>query len=146
MHNNPFREWALSLFDQPKEKKVTQTVNLQSADVQAYQKDLIDRAVRWARDSEYCDEFTEAMGELFPGVPALDSDGVDCHGHRAVVVNGNGHVDVAKLKAEIQAEIVDKAIRAARMFPNVVPANNARQALNYLFPGVQHVDSNGRGL
>lgn len=152
MHNqmppygDPFYQWALSVMDntnQLKEKQVTQTLNL-TAEVQAFQDDLIDRAVRWARDNNFCETFTEAMGELFPGVPAVDSEGLDCEGNR-VVFHNNG-VDAAKVKAQTIAEIVDKGIRLARQYPNVVDRNTATQVLQGLFPGVRHVDSNGRGL
>lgn len=118
---------------------------IQSADVQAYEKDLVDRAVRYARDNELCEAFTEAFEELFPGVAAVDSDGVDCDGNTVRFLNGNG-VDAAKVKAETIASIVDKAVRLARQYPHVVSADHARVAFNAVFPGVRIADSDGRGL
>lgn len=145
-HSNLFYQWALTAMAdaKAKERKVPETTT-QSADVQAYEKDLVDRAVRYARDNELCGAFTEAFEELFPGVAAVDSDGVDCEGNTIRFLNGNG-VDAAKVKADTIASIVDKAVRLARSNPGVVDANTARLAFNAVFPGVRHVDSDGRGL
>jgi hypothetical protein len=129
----------------PKERKVSETTT-QSADVQAYEKDLVNRAVRWARENtDVCDDFTAAMEELFPGVVAVDSDGVDCHGNTVRFLNGNG-VDAAKVKADTIASVLDKAIRLARQYPHVISADHARVAINAVFPGVRVVDSDGKGL
>lgn len=150
-YEDPFYQWALAAVaaaNNLKEKQVTQTLN-QTAEVQAFQADLIDRAVRWARDNDdVCEMFTTAMDELFPGVAAVDSDGLDCDG---LDCEGNrprfnGAVDVAKVKADVIKGIVDQAVRLARQYPHVVSKDNARLALSTMFPGVNQVDSDGKGL
>ena len=147
-HSNLFYQWALTAVAdaKAKERKVSETTT-QSVDVQAYEKDLVDRAVRYARDNEYCDDFTTAMTDLFPGVLLVDSDGRDCEGNTVRVLNGNGNgVDAAKVKADTIASVLDKAIRLARQYPHVISADNARVAINAVFPGVRPVDSDGKGL
>jgi hypothetical protein len=112
---------------------------IQSAEVKAFQDDLIDRAVRYARENEFCDTFTQAMEELFPGVPAVDSDGLDCEGERP-------ELDVDAIKAAHEKDIMDRLIRLARNHTTVISTQNAKYALGMVLPGVAQVDSVGRGL
>lgn len=115
------------------------TTTVKTAEIQAYEKDLVDRAVRYARETDRCEEFEEFMENVLPGVPVVDSDGLNCEGETP-------EVDADQVKADHEKVLVDRAIRLARQHPGVVSATNAAFALRTIFPGATLVDSAGKGL
>jgi len=111
-----------------------------SEKVKQYQAELIDRAVRYARENEVEDEFETAMKVLFPDVDLVDSEG------RGLWDDEDTDAAYARGARDTEKAIMDRAIRLARSNPNVVPRNTVDLVLTQVLPGVAKVDSAGKGL
>jgi hypothetical protein len=111
-----------------------------SEKVRQYQAELIDRAVRYARENEVEGDFEEAMKVLFPDVDLVDSEG------RGLWGDEDTDAAYARGARDTEKAIMDRAIRAARQSPGTLPVNTINMILNYVLPGVAKVDSAGKGL
>ena len=111
-----------------------------SQKVKEYQAELIDRAVRYARENEVEVDFEDAMTVLFPGVDLVDSEG------RGLYDDEDTDAAYAHGCRDTEKAIMDRAIRLARQSPRTLPPNTITMILAYVLPGVAKVDSAGKGL